>query len=127
MVNMLARNNWGNRVGLLLVDGAVALELGSFLFQTGFDRLGIAMLMMTLLDGDDVMVVFFREDLAVLDGLDGGVVVVLVHLTVDGSGGLLVTFLNNVFVHNRRGNLFVNGCVVVTSLVPISSMSVEAH
>jgi hypothetical protein len=44
----------------------------------------------------------FWEDLAVLNGLDGGVVVVLVNLAVDGSGHILLTGRGDFLVLNCR-------------------------
>ena len=44
---------------------------------------------------------------------------VLVDLTVDGSGGLLVTLLDDVLVDDGGSNLFVDSGVMVTSLVPV--------
>ena len=44
---------------------------------------------------------------------------VLMDLTIDGSGGLLVTLLDDVLVHDGGSNLLVNGGVMVTSLVPV--------
>lgn len=119
MVNVLASNDWGNGVGLFLGHTTVALELSGFLFEAGFDSIGIAMLMVTFLDGDDVVMMFLGKDFTVLDRLNGGVVMVLVDLTIDGSRGLLVTLLNDGLVHDGGSNLLVNGGVVVTSLVPV--------
>lgn len=48
-----------------------------------------AVLDVAVLDAGHLVGVLFGEDLAVLDGLDGGVVVVLVDLTVDGFGLLV--------------------------------------
>ena len=45
---------------------------------------------------------------------------VLVDLTVDGGGGLLMTVLGDVLVHDGWGDLLVDGGVMVTCLVPVS-------
>ena len=119
VVNVLASNDWGDGVGLFLVHSAVALELSRFLFEAGFDSLGIAMLMVTLLDGDDVVMMFLGKDFTVKDGLNGGVVMVLMDFTVDGGRGLFVTLLDDVLVHDGGSNLLVDGGVMVTSLVPV--------
>ena len=119
MVNVLPSNDWGNGVGLFLAHSSVALELSGFLFEAGFDCIGIAMLMVTFLDGNDVVMMLFGKDFTVYNRLNGGVVMVLVDLTIDGSGGLLVTLLDDVLVDDGGSNLFVNSGVMVTSLVPV--------
>ena len=119
MVNVLTSNDWGDGVGLFLVHSAVALELSRFLFEAGFDSLGIAMLMVTLLDGDDVVMMFLGEDFTVKDGLNGGVIMVLMDFTVDGGRGLFVTLLDDVLVHDGGSDLLVNGGVMMTGLVPV--------
>lgn len=48
---------------------ASVLELHALLLQTGFDRFLVAMLMFPVLDGDHVMCVLLRQNLAVLDWL----------------------------------------------------------
>ena len=70
VVNVLTSNDWGNGVGLFLVHSTVALELGRFLFEAGCDSIGIAMLMVTFLDGDDVVVMFLWKDFTVMDRLN---------------------------------------------------------
>lgn len=123
VVDMLACNHWGNRVGLAGSPLNVGVtELSSLLFETGLDGSRITMVVLTLLDGNDVVVVGFRENLTILDGLDGGVEVVLVHLTVDGGLNFLMTCLLDGLVHDGRGNPLVNGGVMVTRLVPKDGM-----
>jgi len=85
------------------------------------------MLELAVLDRDDVVVVGLREDLAVDNGLDGGVVVVLVHLFVDGSLHVLVLRAVDGLVRDGRGDLLVDGGVIVAGLGPgdVSAGSVE--
>ena len=47
---------------------------------------------------------------------------VLVNLTVNGSGDLFMLVLLDGLVHDGRGNLLVDGGVMVTRLVPGDSM-----
>lgn len=124
VVNMLASNDGGNRVSLLFGYTTVALELSSFLLETGLDSLGIAVLVVTLLNGDDVVLMLFRKNFTVVHGLDRGVVMVLVNLAVDGSGSLFVTLLNDSLVHNCGSNFLVDGGVMFASLVPVERLSV---
>lgn len=79
-------------------------------------------MVLSLLNRDYVVVVLFGEDLSILDGLDRGVVVVLVDLTVNGSLDLLMAGLLNSLVHNGWGNLLVDGGVMFTRLVPKDPM-----
>ena len=119
VMNVFTSNDWGDGVGLFLGHTTVALELSSFLLEAGFDSIGIAMLMMAFLDGDDVVMMFLGKDFAVMDRLNGGVVMVLMDLTIDGSSSLLVTLLNDVLVDDSGSNLLVDSGVMVTSLVPM--------
>ena len=119
MMNVLTSNDWGDGVGLFLGHTTVALELGRFLFEAGLDCIGIAVLMVTFLDRNDVVMMLLGKDFTVMDRLNGGVVMVLMDLTIDGSSGLLVTLLDDVLVYDGGGNLLVNRGVMVTSLVPV--------
>ena len=87
------------------------------------------MLELAVLDRDDVVVMRLRENLAVDDGLDGGVVVVLVHLFVDGSLHVLVLRAVDGLVSDGRGDLLVDGGVIVAGLGPgeVSVRSLETR
>lgn len=76
-----------------------------------------------MLNSDDVVSVLLREDLTVCHGLDGGVVVVLVNLLVDGSGDLLMLGLVDGLVKDCGCNTLVDSGVVVTGLGPIEIRS----
>ncbi len=81
-----------------------------------------------MLDRDDIGHVLFRKYLAVFDWLDRGMVVVLVHLTVDGGLSFFMANLCNVLVHNGRCHFLVDSSVMVTSLVPSETIAlVELH
>lgn len=97
---------------------AGALELASLLFETKLDGGGISVVVLTLLDGKHLVVVLFGQDLPVLDGLNGSVVVVLVHLTVDGGLDVLMAVLGDFLLNDGRSDLLVDGGVMVTGLVP---------
>ena len=115
VVNMLAGNDWSNRVTLLLLDGARALELGGFLFETSLNSLRVAVLVVTLLNADHVVRMLLRKHLAIFDRLNRGVIVILMDLTVNGGLGLLMTLLDNVLIHDSRSNFLVDSGVMVTS------------
>lgn len=96
--------------------GACALELSPFLIQTLFEgsRGVLSVMMLTLLDRDDAMMVFFRQNLTILDWLDCGVIMILMDFSVDGCGHFFVLLLLDVFMGDGRGDLFMNGCVMLS-------------
>jgi len=125
MMNMLASNDGSNGVALLLPHLLSRLELGTLLLETSFDCVRIAVHMLTMLDRDDVVLVLLGKNLAVFYWLHGRMVVVLMNLTIDGSGSLFVLVFRDVLVDNGGGDLLVDCGVIVTSLAPTeSAMSV---
>lgn len=119
VVDMLASNNWRNGVSFLSgTFCSSVLKLRALLLKTCLDSIGITVLMLSVLDGDDVMGVLFWENFAVLDWLHGGVVMILMYLTVNGSLGLLMANFGDFLVHDSWGNLLVYGGIMVTGLVP---------
>ena len=119
VVDMLSSNHWC--YGVTLLDTAIyplILELCTLLFETCFDGLIITMTELSVLDGDHVVLVLFRKDFAVFDWLDRGMVVVLVHLTVDGGLSFFMADLCDLLVHNGRSHFLVDSGVMMTSLVP---------
>ena len=88
---------------------------------------GVTMVVLTVLDRDrGVLMLLFREDLAVLHWLHRSVIMVLVDLAVNGSGGLLMAGLGNGLVGNCGGDLLVDSGVMVTSLGPGERKSLSA-
>ena len=119
MVDMLSSNDWCNGVGLLGTSlGTSILELHTLLFETSLDGLGVAVDVLTVLDRDHVVFMPLRQHLAVLDRLDGSMVVILMHLSVDGGLSLLVTVFEDFLIHHSRSDLLVDGGVMVTRLGP---------
>ena len=57
---MFACNNWGDRVGLAgsALNASVS-ELSSLLFETGLDGSGVTVVVLSLLNRDNVVVVGF--------------------------------------------------------------------
>lgn len=94
------------------------MELGGFLFDTSLDLGRITMVMFTVLDRNHVVRMLLGQNLAVLDGLDGCVKVILVNFTVNGSGGFLVAVFCDVLIHDSGSNFLVDSGVMVTRLVP---------
>ena len=119
VVDVLTADGGCNRLRVHGLDlGALVSKLGSLGSETLLDLGVVAVLERAVLDGGKVVVVLLGEDLAVLDGLDGGMVVVLVNLLVDGGLDLLVLLELMALVGDSRGNLLVDGCVVVAGAGP---------
>ena len=97
---------------------ASILELSGLLFKAGFDTRGVTMVMLTSLNANHIMLVLFRENLAVLDGLDRGVEVILVNLTIDGGCGLFMTVLGHVLVDHSRSYFLMDCGIMMTCLMP---------
>ena len=119
VVDMLSSNHWC--YGVALLNTAVyplILELCTLLLETCFDGLLVTMTELSVLNGDHVMLVLFRKDFAVFDWLNGGMVVVLVHLAVNGALSFFMANLCDLLIHNGRSHFLVNSGVMMTSLVP---------
>lgn len=97
-------------------DFAGVLELGSFGGEALLNMVVVAVLDVAVLDADDVVRVLFGEDLAVLNGLNGGVVVVLVHFTVDGRLRLFMAGGGDCLVLDGGVHGLVNGGTVLSIL-----------
>lgn len=120
VVNVLASNRRCD--GVAFTDaafGAGVLELQTLLLKTGLDGGIVTVVLLALLNGSHLVDVLLWENFTVLDGLHRGVVVVLVDLTVDGGSSLLMAVLGDALVDYGRGDLLVNGGVIVTGLAPI--------
>lgn len=119
VVDVLTADGGCNRLRVHGLDlGALVSKLGSLGSETLLDLGIVAVLERAVLDGGKVVVVLLGENLTVLDGLDGGVVVVLVNLLVDGGLDLLVLLELMALVGDSRGDLLVDGGVVVAGAGP---------
>jgi len=78
--------------------GASVLELSLLGLETVADVFVVAVLDVAFFDLAHVVGVLFWEDFGVLDGLDGGVVMVLVDFAVDDLGCVLMLGAGYVFV-----------------------------
>lgn len=118
VMDMLASDGWLGALGHLSATlDTSALELTGLLFETSLDGSRISVVVLTVLDGGHVVDVLLREDFLVLHRLDGGVVVVLVNLTVDGSLHILVTGLDNLLLHDGGSDFLVHGGVCLGLVV----------
>jgi len=119
VVNVLASDDRCDRVSVCgLANDTLILELSSLACETCLDLSSVTMVKLAALYSDEVVCVLLREDLTVGDGLNRGVVVVLVNLFVDSSEDLLVLSLVDGLVEDGRCNTLVDGGVMVTGLGP---------
>lgn len=117
VVLVLASNNGCDIAGGRTLDSLDGVAVGSTLLCKASLNLVVAtVLVAAVLNGNDVVVVLLGEDLLVEHGLLSGVVVVLVNLLVDGGDVLLVLLPLDGLVLDGRGDLLVNGGVVLTRL-----------
>jgi len=118
VMSVLAGNDRGLRVGVCggAVGGSV-LELGGLLLELLLDGRRVTVVVLTVLDGSGTVLVLLGKNLTVLNGLDGGVVVVLVDLTVDGTSHVLVVCLVDSLLCDSRGDGLVDGGVMLASTV----------
>jgi hypothetical protein len=92
VVYMLACDRGSGRCAVLRLANCVRVfELPLLGGEAFFNVRIVAVLDVAVLDTSHLVSVFFWERLAVLDGLDSGVMVVLMDFSVDGCGGLLVS------------------------------------
>lgn len=116
VVDVLTRNGRvGGRGVLHLRDAAGALELGSFGLKPLLHMVRIAVLEGAVLDGHHAVCVLLREHLTVLDNLDRGVIVVLVHLAIDGCLHLITLGPDHLLMFHGRLDYLVY-CGVVPSV-----------
>jgi len=99
-----------------IVDSARILELSRLGSETILDMGFIAVLELAVLDAGHLVRVLFWEDLAVMDGLNRGVVVVLVYLAVDSLGDILVVRFVNMLVLDGGVHGLVDGGIMLSIL-----------
>jgi len=117
MVNVLTSNRWCSCAGLLgVTDGAGVLELSLLSRETVLDVRIIAVLDIAVLNTCHLVGVLLREHLSVLDGLNRGVVVVLVNLAVYRGGDIFVSGGCDVFLLNGGVDGLVDSGVMLSVL-----------
>ncbi len=126
MVNVLASDDGRGGAGLdgPALDAGIP-ELGCLLAELRRDIVTLAVVVLTNLDGSDLVNVGLRDDLAGEDRLDGGVVVVLVDLLVDSLLDLLVAALLYRLMGDGRGHLLVHGRIVVPGFRTVKKRSAQ--
>lgn len=117
MVDVLAGHDGSDAGGVLALDADLLVaELSLLGGHAALHLLGLVVLVRPMLDGDDVVVMLLLHAGGVVDGLHGGVEVILVDLLVDGSLHVLVLGLGDGLVDDRGRDLLVDGGVVVARL-----------
>lgn len=86
VVHVLASSGWLSGCGVLtLYTLSGILELGGFAVKGGLDLAVVIVLKVSVLNTNQVVMVLLWENLLVVHGLDASVVVILVHLLVNGG------------------------------------------
>jgi hypothetical protein len=117
-MNVLAANRRRDTLaGCGALDAPLVPELSLLLDQVPLGGVVVAVVKLAVLDGAELGSVRLGENLAVLDGLNSAVVVVLVNLLVYRGVDLLMLVGLDDLVGDGRGNSLVDRGVVVTRLV----------
>lgn len=117
MVNVLAFNDWSCRCGVSRVMSCASVpESSSITFELLSGLASVIMLELSLLNSTHVVGVFFRENFLVLNWLDGGVIVVLVDLTVNGLGHLFMTSWLYLLLCDSGSDALVDSRIMMTGL-----------
>jgi len=118
VVNMLSCNNRHFALCMLrLSNCSMILELRPLRVKLLPHMVAISVLNLSVLNANHVMAVLLREHLAVLDGLHGCVVVILVDFSVDDSLGIFVLCAGDVFMLDGGVYGLVYCCLVLSVLV----------
>jgi hypothetical protein len=117
VVEMLALYGRGAALGVGgLGHDTLIVQLRSFGFQSLLSLPLVAVVKLAVLGPNHSVLVLLGQDLGVLDGLDGAVVMVLVDLLLDGSlDFFMLSGLDSLVLH-RRSNTLMHGRIVMTSL-----------
>jgi len=115
VVNVLACDGWLSTGAVLsLALCASVPELSLLSSETFLDVRIVTVLDAAFLNRFLVVFVFFWEDLAVLNGLNGGVVVILVNFTVYCLSDILALGASDILVLDCRIDGLVNGSFVLS-------------
>jgi hypothetical protein len=133
-LDRLFLNNWLDRLVHMVVDVLASayrrrvfgmfllssvlniLELRGFGRETLFHALVVAMVEFFVLHGFHLVVMFLREDLAVVDGLHAGVMMFLVDFSIHSGLLVMVSCWGGMLVRDSWLVMLVHRGVMVTSL-----------
>lgn len=121
---MLASDDWCSSAGVLTLNALGFVTVTSLLgCELTLHLIVVVVFVGAVLDWDHVVVVLLRELCLVVDRLDRGVVVVLVNFLVDRRLDVLMFSAVDGLVSDGRGNLLVDGGVVMSRLGPAAIVS----
>ena len=120
VMNVLASNDGSGRARLLgSANGRFVMEASGLLLKASLDGTLVPMVVFPVLNADKIVRVLLGKDLAVLNRLHRGVIVILVDFAVYGGSSLFMPGGLDGLVRNCRSHLFMDGGVVVASFVPV--------
>ena len=105
-----------------LGSNMLVLELSLLLSDTGLSFLGVTLIVCPVLDWDYIVVVLFRQNFSVMDGLNGGVIMILVNFPVSGNLAFLALMRVDGLVLDARRHAFMD---LVAISYPIHGTSCE--
>jgi hypothetical protein len=115
VMNVLSANSGGNALAVGGVFDATLVSKASLVVnQSPLGAINVAVVELAVLNSSELSSVLLGQNLAVLDGLDSAVVVVLVDFLVNGSVDLLVDVRLNDLVLDSGSNCLVDSGVMVT-------------
>ena len=121
---MLAGDDWCGSAGVLTLNALRFVAVTSLLgCKLTLHLIVVVVFIGAVLNRDHVVVVLLWELCLVVDRLDGSMVVVLVNLLVDRRLDVLVFSAVDGLVSDGRGNLLVDGGVVMARLGPAAIVS----
>jgi len=117
VMNVLSGDCWGHCLGFGgSVAGGRILELGSFLLKTLGNIMFVAMLVVAVLYSSKVVCMLFWQNLLVMHWLNGGVIMILMNLLVNGGLDVFVFCWSDSLLLNSWCYTLVDGGVMVASL-----------
>jgi len=118
VMNMLTTDSGGSTLALCgVVNNTFVTELVLLVYQSTLGVIAVAVVELSVLDSAQFGSVLLWQNLTVLNRLDSSVIVILVHLLVNGCLNILMLMRLDSLVCDARSYRLMDGCVVVTSLL----------
>ena len=115
VVNMLSCNGRIDRMSLAggcFCSGVV--EVCTFLLKTLLHSAVLAMLVLAMFYGDETVLMLLWQDFTILNWLNGSMVMVLMNLSINSGGDLLMLLFLDVLLNNRRSYFLMDSSVMMT-------------